>query len=893
MYRINIKIILLLVFFNSYNQLLAKTSADSTSITAMTFNVQMTKAYVELNKKEMVAGLIKSREMDIVGTQEYSFNELNNLAELLPDYSWIGAGSYDGETGGEFIAVLFLKEKMEILEYSEFWLSENPDISGSRSWNTEHTRIVLWCKFRDRLNDRIFYVFNTHFDNGSSWAREMSSALLLEKIDEIAKRNPVIVTGDFNFEENSEAYKILMAGKPPSTKLFDTRYLSTEPSFGPSGTFNGYSDPVPNSTIDYIFVNPFVKVFGHGVIDDRPDDIYISDHYPVISELILYYPQIPIMPSLTAVPGDKEVFLMWDNIADTETSDIVADRVNDFEGYKLYRSTDIEMSDAVIVKGGWDIPMFRKPVFQCDLKNGKKGFVNYGIENGVSYYLGDDTNIKHFYKDTTVQNGRSYYYVLTAYDYGNPEIGFDLPPKENSFSVDRGASGNIKSISKNMQIVTPTYKAAGYLPPAVRLRDENQTQGVGHIVAEVVDIHAVSPDQTYKVKFQIEEIDHLRAETVRHPSDMLYACNGFSVYEVSAGDSLVYQENPGYYSGKNMLIGQYRKGYSEVLDYYYLNESGVVSDIFNGIQLQIFTPYILPEFNPDGSGWLTGDSPVNVKLSETESMFFPWQYDIIFTDNDSAYVGRTTSYSKIYTADGSILSPLDLILSQPYSFYVLNKSFPDSLGEFEKLDLLTYDVNQNHVFDPAEDKILAGHAVEAGSRIYWGGTVFEIDFHNVANQSQMPSANDVYRLDFYRPFIKTDSLMFTLESEVVSDQADVKKGMEQIKVVPNPYIATNTLESASMNGKMNYQRRIMFTHVPADCKIKIFTISGILVTELRVNNSVENRQTDWDLNSEANGTAFWDLKTKKGREVAAGYYLYHVKSKRTGNEKLGKFAIIK
>ena len=86
--------------------------------------------------------------------------------------------------------------------------------------------------------------------------------------------------------------------------------------------------------------------------------------------------------------------------------------------------------------------------------------------------------------------------------------------------------------------------------------------------------------------------------------------------------------------------------------------------------------------------------------------------------------------------------------------------------------------------------------------------------------------------------------------------------------------------------------RETYINIKISCN-KIFTISGALVDVIEVNNSIENRQTDWDLNSVANGTAFWDLKTKEGLEVAAGYYIYYVESKQTGDEKMGKFAIIK
>jgi hypothetical protein len=56
---------------------------------------------------------------------------------------------------------------------------------------------------------------------------------------------------------------------------------------------------------------------------------------------------------------------------------------------------------------------------------------------------------------------------------------------------------------------------------------------------------------------------------------------------------------------------------------------------------------------------------------------------------------------------------------------------------------------------------------------------------------------------------------------------------------------------------------------------------------------VAMRANAWDTNSEANGTVHWDLRTKEGLEIAAGYYLYRVESKLTGDVKIDKFAVIK
>jgi hypothetical protein len=89
------------------------------------------------------------------------------------------------------------------------------------------------------------------------------------------------------------------------------------------------------------------------------------------------------------------------------------------------------------------------------------------------------------------------------------------------------------------------------------------------------------------------------------------------------------------------------------------------------------------------------------------------------------------------------------------------------------------------------------------------------------------------------------------------------------------------MEPVVGNWYLNQRRRLLFTHLPARCKITIFTVSGVLVDEL----DVENEASD--------GTAHWDLLSSEGLEVAAGMYLYHVKAKETNAEKIGKFAVIK
>ena len=105
--------------------------------------------------------------------------------------------------------------------------------------------------------------------------------------------------------------------------------------------------------------------------------------------------------------------------------------------------------------------------------------------------------------------------------------------------------------------------------------------------------------------------------------------------------------------------------------------------------------------------------------------------------------------------------------------------------------------------------------------------------------------------------------------------------MEKIKVVPNPYVCTNVMEGAIFNTGYNQRRKLMFTHLPSQCTIRIYTVSGVLVDKIDVDNAVED------------GSYHWDMQTNENLEIAAGMYIYHVKSDITGKEKLGKFAVVK
>ncbi len=627
---------------------------------------------------------------------------------------------------------------------------------------------------------------------------------------------------------------------------------------------------------------------------DAPALFRLKEVVQVIYETDYRFAQPPLMPTLKATPANGKIILTWDDVADKLTRDEFVNNKNDFEGYKLYKATDKKMSDAELITDGYGNPTLRKPIFQCDKIDNITGFADFGEINGVEYYLGDDSGIQHYFVDEDVENGRTYYYVLVAYDYGLPDVGDGISPSENSFVIRLDEAEEVVEISKNVAIVKPHQLAAGYVEPNISMNDDVERLGDGEFIPKIIVPDEIKPNHTYQVYFDVDTVTYLRlTQQLRSDADLLFVNNGFRVYDVTDGNKLVYSESGTDYSGENIKNDKFSSPGGLTYDYKRLNTTLVTSGMFEGIQLVLENAMNIATPDQQNTGWVTGSSPINVNISSTEGIFFPWQYNIVFTSDNNSYTTKTNSTSRVKDTDNNSLGPAQILLNQGFNFYVINKSLTDDNDEPLKLDIIVYDKNQNGTFEYASDEVLVGYSVISGSKTYWAGTVFGIDFSTAYTEGTMPANGNVYQVDFKRPFTATDYFEFTVMPEVEVDTDKLKNDMNNIKVVPNPYVMTNTLEGAVANYQLNQKRQLMFTNIPADCVIKIFTVSGILIDEIVVNNSTSSRTTDWDLNSGSNGTAFWNLKTREGLDVASGYYIYHVKSNLTGEEKIGKFAIIK
>lgn len=233
-------------------------------------------------RKDRMAKFITDQQIDIFGTQELLNNQVEDLKALLPGYAMVGVGRDNGKTEGEYAAIFFRSDRFEALDSGTFWLSENPDSVGKLGWDAACTRIATWAKLRDKANDNVFMAVNTHFDHVGVVARRESALLIIDKIKQIVGDKPAVVTGDFNVNDQSDAYKTITTNE----FVLNDAYKIAEKVDGVDYTWHDFGKLPANERekIDFIFVTPSIKVT-HAFIPQEDVNALLSDHNPHIATL--------------------------------------------------------------------------------------------------------------------------------------------------------------------------------------------------------------------------------------------------------------------------------------------------------------------------------------------------------------------------------------------------------------------------------------------------------------------------------------------------------------------------------------------------------------------------------------------------------------------------------
>jgi endonuclease/exonuclease/phosphatase family metal-dependent hydrolase len=257
----------------------AAQAADTLRV--MTFNVRYPSKGDGTNvweaRRDILVDTIRANSPDVVGTQELFYEQGQYIVEKLPDFSWFGV-SRRGNKEDEHMGVFYRRDRLELLESGNFWLSEKPEEPGSMSWNVTLPRMVTWGVFRDRRNGRRFHYFNTHFPHRreDAEARVQCARVIADRLRKVPAEADVILTGDFNTDAGSEPYRIL-------TELLKDARDGVAESRGPSDTFHGFSGKPRPGRIDWILYRGKLKPAIVETITNNISGRYPSDHFPVLA----------------------------------------------------------------------------------------------------------------------------------------------------------------------------------------------------------------------------------------------------------------------------------------------------------------------------------------------------------------------------------------------------------------------------------------------------------------------------------------------------------------------------------------------------------------------------------------------------------------------------------
>lgn len=268
----------------------AQTATDA-SITVVSYNIRYANPNdgdnIWENRREAMVAYLRGTGADLIGLQEVLPAQRAYLAEHLPEYAWYGVGRNAEHDQGEGTPVFYRRDRFDLHDRGTFWLSQTPEVAGSRGWDAALPRVASWLRLRERRSDREFLIVNTHFDHMGREARLESARLITRQIADLAHSNasplPVILTGDFNCRPDDAPYAAIVKPADASLALLDAQHVSRAPHTGGDSTSNAFKAINPGAKIDYIFVRGPVTVRSHRIDDPRVSGRFVSDHQPIVA----------------------------------------------------------------------------------------------------------------------------------------------------------------------------------------------------------------------------------------------------------------------------------------------------------------------------------------------------------------------------------------------------------------------------------------------------------------------------------------------------------------------------------------------------------------------------------------------------------------------------------
>lgn len=260
---------------------------DTSAIKVMTFNIRWSGPDQGGNnwdiRKSAVLRLLQKHRPDIIALQETSPDQLEFLKSSLPAYQVFSA-LHDLDAAQP---IFFRRNRFKFDTGGSFWLVEKSALPGG-------ARRCAWLTLIQTDIDQKIIVFNAHLDHRSALSRKSSVISLTQELITRESAATYLIMGDFNDVDTSPIISYLRgeasisdrAGKLHHNRLpLRDAVREFYPDTSNLGTAHGFLGRQDGPRIDYIFFTGGIRVLGAGVIHDREDGVFPSDHFPVWAKL--------------------------------------------------------------------------------------------------------------------------------------------------------------------------------------------------------------------------------------------------------------------------------------------------------------------------------------------------------------------------------------------------------------------------------------------------------------------------------------------------------------------------------------------------------------------------------------------------------------------------------
>ncbi|TNE71541.1 hypothetical protein EP331_09225 [bacterium] len=567
----------------------------------------------------------------------------------------------------------------------------------------------------------------------------------------------------------------------------------------------------------------------------------------------------PLPPVVKAVTGDGFVTLYWEPNSE-ESFDRYLQKITgngyDFEGYKIYRATDNAFEDALKITNAYGTPQFLQPLITFDKVDGIEGLHPVSVR-GVQYDMGSESGLQYSFTDRNVVNGKQYYYAVVAFDFGAESAG--IAPSESPVQISQNPNGTI-SLGLNVVSVRPSDEQAGFVDPDAPTVTLVSGSPGGTVEVTVTDPYALKENAVYNVVFE----DTLIASTIVGRPDTIRTKN-FSLLDVS-GTSV------------DTLIGKSTDFNGEYLP------------ITDGFTLKLFNKENL-EINTELTKWKSIDETKAIHPTDVVIQSKPKVNDYNIIIGDAVGFGQSSAGTVGVTNLPSI--PTNFKVYSPYEGVEIPYIFLDRNKNNNPRDTAA----QPDTTDPGVFSSYVGVLGSAPDAIYLLETVngvqnvqtYRIQMNAVRTEgvvtTRNPKSGDTLKVRTIKPFTDNDIFEIRINSANVPkvDNELAKSELDNIKVVPNPYVVSSPYEPRRTVNNPVQQRELHFTHIPLPSTLRIFTVAGVMIREIKL-AAGDPRVF--------NGTYRWDMLTKDNLEISYGVYIYHIDAPGVGST-TGKFAVIK